>query len=179
MITRQATELRTDRAVAAADLESVFRLHYSRITKLITRITRDPGGAEELAVEVFLRWPPADASDDRAISGWLTRTANRLALDEIRRQDRQGRLGRFAASLGIQRTPEDALLDEDQRGRVVQALARLKPRDAELLTLRAEGMSYEELAGVLLMKPASIGKLISRAQDAFRKEYLRRYGKAD
>jgi RNA polymerase sigma-70 factor, ECF subfamily len=177
--TRQATELERDRTAAAADLEPVFRLHYGRITKLIARITRDPGRAEELAVEVFLRWPPADASDDRAISGWLTKTSIRLALDEIRRQDRRGRLARFAARFGTQPSPEDALLYEDQRGKVVRTLSKLKPRDAELLTLRGEGLSYEELATVLSIKPASIGKLISRAQNAFRKEYLKRHGKTD
>ena len=179
MLTQQATDLRADRTGASDDLECVFRLHYSRITKLITRITRDPGRAEELAVEVFLRWPPPGAGNDQAISGWLTKTAIRLAFDEIRRRDRHGRLGQLAAKLGMQPSPEDAALDEDQRTRVVHTLARLKPTDAELLTLRAEGMPYEELASVLSIKPTSIGKLISRAQNTFRKEYLKRYGKAD
>lgn len=149
MTTRRVADLEIVSHGTEPDLESVFRLHYVRVTKLVARITGDPGRAEELAVEVFLRWPPTDTSDDRAITGWLTRIAINLALDEVRRRDRQGRLVRFAANFRMQPGPEDLLASQDQRGKVVQTLAKLKPREAELLTMRAEGMSYEELATVL------------------------------
>jgi RNA polymerase sigma-70 factor (ECF subfamily) len=33
------------------------------------------------------------------------------------------------------------------------------------------------VASVLGMNPASVGTLLSRAQHAFRKEYIKRYGK--
>lgn len=173
----QTIDLDANHCVEEPNLESVFRLHYARIAKLIARITRDPGGAEEQAVEVFLRWPPSDRNSDAAIRGWLTKIAVRLALDEIRRRNRRGRLVQLAAKLGIQPTPEDMLIVQDQRQRVMRILANLKHRDAELLTLRTEWMSYEELASALTIKPTSIGKLIERAQDAFRKEYIKRYGK--
>jgi RNA polymerase sigma-70 factor (ECF subfamily) len=175
----QASALESKQHDAAPDLEGIFRLHYSRIAKLIARITRDPGGAEELAVEVFLRWPGKPAGADRAITAWLWRTAMRLALDEVRRQDRRRRLARFAASLRAQPNPEEIYHSEDQRAKVVAVLSKLRRRDAEILMLRAQGTSYEELAGLLSIHAASIGKLVSRAQHAFRKEYLKRYGKAD
>jgi RNA polymerase sigma-70 factor (ECF subfamily) len=177
--TGQASALESERHDAVPDLEAVFRLHYSRITKLIGRITRDPGRAEELAVEVFLRWKGNRTDDDRAITSWLSRTAVRLALDEVRRQDRRGRLARFAASFRVQRNPEEIYHSLDQHARVVAVLSRLKVRDADMLTLRAQGVSYQELAELLSINTASVGKLISRAQDAFRKEYLKRYGQAD
>jgi RNA polymerase sigma-70 factor (ECF subfamily) len=177
--TGQASALESERHDVVPDLERVFRLHYARITKLIARITRDPGRAEELAVEVFLRWKANRTEDDRAITGWLSRTAVRLALDEVRRQDRRGRLAHVEASLRVQPNPEEIYHSEDQRARVVAVLSRLKPRDADILTLRAQGMSYEELAELLSINTASIGKLVSRAQHAFRREYLKCYGKAD
>jgi RNA polymerase sigma-70 factor (ECF subfamily) len=177
--TGQASALESARHDAGPDLEAVFRLHYSRITKLIVRITRDPGRAEELAVEVFLRWKANRTYDDRAVTGWLSRTAVHLALDEVRRQDRRGRLVHVEASRPVQRNPEEIYHSEDQRARVVAVLSRLKARDADILTLRAQGMPNDELAELLSINPASIGKLVSRAQHAFRKEYLKRYGKAD
>jgi RNA polymerase sigma-70 factor, ECF subfamily len=50
-------------------------------------------------------------------------------------------------------------------------------RQAELLLLRSHGLSYEELASTLHLNPASVGTLLARAQQAFRKEYINRYGK--
>jgi RNA polymerase sigma-70 factor, ECF subfamily len=55
-------------------------------------------------------------------------------------------------------------------------LTAIEPREAELLVLRSQGVSYEELAATLNLNPASVGTLLGRAQQAFRREYTRRYG---
>ena len=41
---------------AETDLETIFCAEYKRIARVIARVTRDPARAEELAVEVFLKW---------------------------------------------------------------------------------------------------------------------------
>jgi len=38
------------------DIETVFHSEYERIARVIARVLRDPARAEELAVEVFLKW---------------------------------------------------------------------------------------------------------------------------
>ncbi|MGA3202573.1 MAG: sigma factor-like helix-turn-helix DNA-binding protein [Bryobacteraceae bacterium] len=73
-------------------------------------------------------------------------------------------------------TPEDLRTAAEERENVRLVLAVVAPRQAELLILRSQGLSYEELAAALELNPASIGTLLSRAQDAFRKEYIKRYG---
>jgi RNA polymerase sigma-70 factor (ECF subfamily) len=55
-------------------------------------------------------------------------------------------------------------------------LASLDARQAELLLLRSNELSYAEVAAALELNPSSVGTLISRAQQAFRKEYVGRYG---
>jgi RNA polymerase sigma-70 factor, ECF subfamily len=55
-------------------------------------------------------------------------------------------------------------------------LNAIDARRAELLLLRSHGLDYEEIACALGVNPNSIGTLLSRAQQAFRKEYLKRYG---
>ena len=179
MKARQTPDFQSDLHEAEPNVESVFCLHYGRVVKLIARIIRDPSVAEELAVEVFLRLNLSICTEDRAITGWCTKTAVHLALDEIRRRYRRERLAKFLVRLGLQPSPEDLYVSQGQREKVIQTLAKLNRRDAELLTLRSEGMSYEEVASLLSIKPASIGKLISRAQLAFRKEYLKRHGTTD
>ena len=37
-------------------LDAIFRVHYERIARVIGRVIHDQARAEELAVEVFLKW---------------------------------------------------------------------------------------------------------------------------
>ena len=74
-------------------------------------------------------------------------------------------------------TPEDVRSAAEEQERVRLVLALIPARQAELLVLRSHGLSYDELAAALELNPASIGTLLSRAQNAFRKEYLKRYGR--
>ena len=44
--------------VGGEDLDTLFRAHFERIARVIGRVIHDQARAEELAVEVFLRWNP-------------------------------------------------------------------------------------------------------------------------
>lgn len=162
---------------AAFDFEATFRLYYARVARLIARVVRDPSRAEELAVEVF--WTLArnpKAQGDR-VGGWLYRSAVRAGLYELRRQARRERFAHLLRR-DHERPPDPEQLHaaaEEQR-QVRDVLARLDKRQAELVLLRSSGLSYEELAAALNLNPASVGTLLSRAQQAFRKEYIQRYG---
>lgn len=160
----------------APDLESIFRDQYPKIARTIARITRDPGRAEELAVEVFLRFSSRSSVDAGSETAWLFRTAVRMALDELRWQNRRNRLQDCLHFFRAPMNPEELHFNRDRQARVGRVLSHMRRRDAELLILRAEGMAYEELATALAINPASIGTLLSRAQRAFRKEYVKRYG---
>jgi RNA polymerase sigma-70 factor, ECF subfamily len=161
---------------APFDLESLFRAQFDRVARVIARVVRDPARAEELAVEAFLKlWrnPQVHAGNTE---GWLYRTAVRLGLDELRRQTRRTR---FESLVGFVRgtpTPEDIHAATEEQDRVRQILSAISPRQAELLLLRSQDLSYAELASALNLNPASLGTLLSRAQRSFRKEYIKRYG---
>jgi len=78
---------------------------------------------------------------------------------------------------GYAPTPEEVHASREDQDRVRAVLAAIQPRQAELLVLRNQGLSYDELACALELKPASIGTFLSRAEQAFRKEFIKRYGK--
>jgi RNA polymerase sigma-70 factor (ECF subfamily) len=161
---------------AAAGFEAVFHAHHGRIIRVITRVVRDPGRAEEVAVDVFWKFwrtPKAHGGD---AAGWLHRTAVRMSLNEVRRHVRATRNESLSPVAVGPSNPERILSAADEREQVRNTLARMRPRDAEMLLLRSSGLSYEELAAALELKPASVGNLLSRAQQAFRKEYVKRYG---
>src|SRR3954469_10779757 len=84
---------------ASFDLETVFLAHYEPIARAIARIVKDPGRAEELAVETFLKLHRNSGALGSQTGGWLYRTAVRLALDELRKSARQARHQQMLAFL--------------------------------------------------------------------------------
>jgi RNA polymerase sigma-70 factor, ECF subfamily len=159
------------------DFDATFRAQYPRIARVIARVVRDRARAEELAVEVFLKlWRHPQAHGEQA-EGWLYRAAVRKALDELRRETRRARHDRLLGFIGPAPTPEEVRAATEEQQRVRLVLAVLEPRQAELLILRGDGLSYREMASTLDLNPASIGTLLNRARHAFRKEYIKRYGK--
>ena len=158
------------------DFDVFFRAHYQRIARSIARITGDPSRAEDLAAEAFWKlWRNRKAQGTKA-GGWVYRTAIRLGLNDLRRNQRQRRNEEQSNVLPAPLNPEDAHAAAEEREHVRLILASLDERQAELLLLRVSGLSYSEVAAALDLNPASVGTLISRAQQAFLKEYLKHYG---
>lgn len=161
------------------DMEATFRAHYGRVAHIIGRVVGNHARAEELAVEVFLKlWRKKQAQTDN-LEAWLYRVAIRTGLDELRTRNRRTRyegLFGLVQAASSPATPEQVHLANENQERVRSILARLEPRQAEFLVLRSHGFTYEEVARILGMNPASVGTLLARAQQAFRKEYIERYG---
>jgi len=161
----------------AERLDVVFRAQYERIARVIGRVIHDQARAEELAVEVFLKWWRNPRAQGTQAEGWLYRTAVREALDELRRQTRRHRFERlFGVFREAPATPEDLYSVNSRQQEVRTVLASLNRRHTALLLLRSEGLSYQEIAGSLDIHPNYVGSLLARAHDAFRKEYIKRYG---
>lgn len=157
------------------DFDAVFRAEYRRIAGVIARVVRDHARAEELAVEVFLKlWRTPQAQGEKA-GGWLYRTAVRKGLDELRHRTRRSRYERLIEYMRP-RNPEEIHAGTEEQERVRFILAVIPPRQAELLLLHSHGLNYEELGSALDMNSASIGTLLNRARQIFRKEYSKRYG---
>lgn len=160
-------------------IETLFRVHYARVARTIARAVRDRARSEELAVEVFLKLWRNHKAQTENVEGWLYRVAVRAGLDELRRQRRQEHYERMLSWV-LPRTPpatpEHIRALSENQDRVRSVLSRLKPRDAQFLLLRSHEFTYQEVASIFNMNPASIGTLVSRAEESFRKEYIKRYG---
>jgi len=161
---------------ASFDFETIFRAEYPHIARVIARVVRDCARSEELAAEVFwklLRTPRAHGANS---SGWLYRTATRMALDELRKQLRRKKYEGLFNPGRATRTPEELHQQTEEQNRVRLVLSRLKRTQGQLLILRSHGLTYDEIAQALDINPTSIGTLLRRAEEAFRKEYVKRYG---
>ena len=161
---------------APFDFEDLFRTQYGRVTSLVSRVVHDPARAEELAVDAFLKLWRTPGAHGPGASAWVLRAALRLGIDELRRAARRARYAPLLRLVRHVPTPEDSAASGEERRRVLGVLAAIRREYAALLLLRSHGCSYDELAATLELKPTSVGTLLRRARQAFRKEYTRRHG---
>lgn len=153
-----------------------FEEWYRYVFLYLNRQTSERAVAEDIAQEALIRLYQRGRlpKEPRA---WLTTVANRLLYDHGRRQRRRRKL--LAANpdaLQPSRPPEapdQRMSRVVDRQAVTAALQELPARQRQALLLRHGGLSYREIADVLGLAPAGIGKLIMRANEAFVRAYLR------
>ena len=153
-------------ADAAAGSQDAFRTlvlrHQDRVYRLVLRMVRDAGVAEDLTQETFLKAYRALGSYDPRwkLASWLLKIAHNATIDHLRRQLLDTRpLENGADEEGsgpIAQLADESLPDPEQSARG-HALARdlhtavgaLDPAYRELLLLRfQEGLAYHEIAAV-------------------------------
>ncbi|HYM95968.1 MAG TPA: sigma-70 family RNA polymerase sigma factor, partial [Candidatus Sulfotelmatobacter sp.] len=138
-------------------------------------VLADPHEAEDVAQEVFVDFHRLHSAGAQYAPAWLHRAAAHSALNRLRGSRRRQRREIAQALEEGERTidPQKQLeIDEDRR-RVRQGLARLAPRPAAVLVLRASGLSYAEVAQALGVGIGQVGTLLRRAESALRKEVTR------
>lgn len=170
------------RRATSAWFDAMFREHYPRVVGLLARLTGDRGQAEEIAADVFCKLSQQGGTrqDRDQLTPWLYRVATNAGLDGIRSNSRRKRREEAAGTASLHASAgADALqemLREERCVRVRAVLGALKPRDAQLLLLRANGLAYRELAETLGIQAASVGTLLARAEAEFERRYRARYG---
>jgi RNA polymerase sigma factor (sigma-70 family) len=137
-------------------------------------------GVDEVLQEVSLAAvrQHAPLADQSKVSPWLYRLAVLQALLYRRRHGRQRKLldryvQRWRPTEFDSGTPDPLawLLADERRQIVRQAVARLLPRDAEILLLKyTEGCNYHELAARLGISHAAVETRLHRARARLRKE---------
>src|SRR5262245_41809394 len=153
----------------SAWFDAMFRDHYPRVVGMLVRLTGDRGQAEEIAADVFCKLSQQTSlrNDREQMTPWLYRVATNAGLDGVRSNSRRKRREEAAMVTNLHAESGDALqemLREERCARVQAVLSVLKPRDAQLLLLRANELSYRELAETLGILPASVGTLLARAE---------------
>jgi RNA polymerase sigma-70 factor (ECF subfamily) len=163
-----------------AEFETIFREQFARMVRVIRRVLRSDAEAEEICAEAFLklyRTGPGGVAEGTP-GAWLYRVATRSAIDRLRRQKRRGveeplDAGRTDIADDLESDPLFRLVRKERIGEVRFALARLKVEKAQVLLLRHSGLSYQEIATAMRIKPASVGTMLARAEAEFSKLYQR------
>jgi RNA polymerase sigma-70 factor, ECF subfamily len=136
------------------------------IYRYLLNILGDPEEAKDLTQEVFLRL--YDYLQEGAVLGsvrsWIFRVAHNLVINEQKRNGKLSFLDTTVLDSLPDPTPdaEERLLSLEQETRFQRALIRLSVKEKHCLELRAEGLSYREIAEVLGMPQPTLVSFIGR-----------------
>jgi len=152
--------------------DAITRAHQEEWARVVASLTRRFGDldvAEEAAAEAFAtaveRWPVDGVPPNPG--AWLTTTANRKAIDRIRRENKRDDKHREAQMVYDDDPPEPFGPIDDERLRLIftcchPALA-IETRVA--LTLRmVGGLTVPEIARAFLVQETAMGQRITRAK---------------
>jgi RNA polymerase sigma factor (sigma-70 family) len=136
------------------DFAELVERHEAMVFRVLSRLTGQREGLEDLAQEVFLRLIRAlpQFRGDARVTTFVYRIVINVVNDEFRRRAK-ARLGVSLEDQDLRSPwadPERAFERRQLQEAVDDALLRLSPPDCAILTLHyQEGRSYEEIAAIL------------------------------
>jgi RNA polymerase sigma-70 factor (ECF subfamily) len=158
--------------VSAVDVrEAITQAHHEEWPRVVAALARRFGDldiAEEAAAEAFAtaveRWPTDGVPPNPG--GWLTTTANRKAIDRLRRENKRDDKHR-EAQMAYDVPPEPLGAIDDDRLRLIFTCCHpaLAMETRLALTLRmVGGLTLSEIARAFLVQESTMGRRITRAK---------------
>lgn len=155
-----------------AEFEQLIRQHNGALINYVVRYVHSRRDAEDIVQEAYCRiFRLGDPSVLSHLSAYLYRTARNLAIDRLRERARRETFVRKMCVLEqALRTsyqspsPEQVWVAKEEIQTLAQAIEALTPKvKAAFVLVRQHGLSYEEAAGKLGIKPHSVRRLVDRA----------------
>lgn len=163
-----------ERPVSDVTFEDLFKQNYVYIVKQIVWIVKSQTIAEELAQEVFLQLYRNDWKSIEHLPGWLIKSSTYVAYKYLRSEKRhQARVDKTIQYHEVQHISslDDDWIRKEEITKVQMVLSNMNERDRTILLMKFSGFQYEEIAEVLQIDISSIGTLLVRAKQKFRKIY--------
>ena len=160
-------------------VHGLFEQLHIPVFRYLLRKTRDSGRAEDITQETFLRLF-RHLHEDRLLDNpraWLFTVANNLAVDATRSESHIKDLDENTwknieeSRSGLQADPEKLMLQRERLDRLHVAVLNLTPLQRECLHLRAEGLRYREIAGLLDLSPSTVMDAVRRATLKLAREF--------
>ncbi len=140
----------------------LFRAHNASLYRFARVMLREPQDAEDAVQTAFLRLLTHLKNDGGRsnLKGWLFAVTANLCHDQLRRRRRW--LPWLPEHDRLLTTPPD-LEPRDPETQFLATVGTLPPRDRMLLGLKAQGLSYRQIAAATGIRETSVGRLLARA----------------
>jgi len=154
--------------------EDNWEKYYNKIFRRVIYITGNKDISEDITQEVFAKLysaPPGHYN----VEAWLKRVSTNMAYNFIRNENlklkKNGSLVENIDNTAV--SAEDNVVDKMEYMLTNKILNLLKPNEKLCLVLKFSGYKYNEIAEVLSINKNSVGKIIARAQEKFKKLYFK------
>ena len=151
-----------------AETLRLFQEHGTALYRFCRSVLRHTGDAEDVVQETFLKLLHhlQHEGDVRNLKSWLFTVAANGCRDRTRWRLRWLPWNAERDN----RTVDPIEVDITDADRARSAFRALAPRDRLLLSLRAQGLSYKDIAAASGIREQSVGRLLARAMDRWRKQ---------
>ncbi|MEI7056181.1 sigma-70 family RNA polymerase sigma factor [Nocardioides sp. CCNWLW239] len=160
--------------------EAITRAHQEEWARVVASLAKRFGDldiAEDAAAEAFTvaveRWPLDGVPPNPG--AWLTTTANRRAIDRIRRESKRDDKQKEAVAMHDDTPHEPLGAIEDDRLRLLFTCCHpaLAPEARIALTLRmVGGLTVPEIANAFLVQETTMGQRITRAKNKIKAAHI-------
>lgn len=154
------------------EMAALYASHSAGLLRYAFSLIKDAAGAQDALQEIFLRYFIArregrSFNDPKA---WLFRVMRNYSLDILKSSSVKNEVG----SDEIRESPDNHNDPEKhyRRTEMARDLAKLlSSRELECVQLRAEGLSYDEIAETLNLRQGTVGATLARAHKKIRQSF--------
>jgi RNA polymerase sigma-70 factor (ECF subfamily) len=157
----------------------LFAEHGPALYRFCLFTLRRPQDAEDVVQDTFLKLLPhlAGGAVRATLRAWLFAVAANGCRDRLRRRLRWLPWSTAADHRIASTEAVDACEQDERRAALLQSSRALRPRDRLLVMLRAQGLSYREIAAATSIPETSVGRLLARALARWKREYASLIGR--
>jgi RNA polymerase sigma-70 factor (ECF subfamily) len=146
----------------------LFRAHRSSLYRFARVVLREPHDAEDVVQSAFVRLlSHLNKGGNRSnLKAWLFTVTANLCRDQLRRRRRwmpwePAHEQLLTAAPDVHAGDPEALF--------LATVKTLRPRDRMLLALKAQGLSYRQIAAATGIRETSVGRLLARAMSRWQR----------
>ncbi len=147
---------------ARGEALELFEAHGATLFRFARLMLRTPQDAEDVVQTTFVRLLDhlSRGGARSNLKAWLFAVTANLCRDQLRARRRW--MGLLPEHDRLLTTPPE-LEARDQLDLFLAVVRTLAPRDRTLLALKAQGLSYREIAAAAGIREGSVGRLLARA----------------
>ena len=167
---------------ASTDDEAFIELYetfFPRLYNFIYARIRNSADADEITNDVFYKifLNLEQYSGTSSFVAWLFSAANHSVIDFCRRKNKKRQIVAedweefFTATAPESQQPENQLLTEEERRKLLKAVGKLTEREQQIIELKYwSDCSNVEIAKILDLTPSNVGIILFRALDKLKKQ---------